>query len=78
MSSLHRHRRRVSTVLAATLAFSPLAACQVPPHGGLTSLFSYALGDRASRAEQQWRHLATEDGAACRAALRAAGVRFRA
>ncbi|MDO9021360.1 MAG: extensin family protein [Deltaproteobacteria bacterium] len=82
MSSLTRHRRRVSTALAATLAFSPMAACQVSPQGarpgGLSSLFSYAFGDRAARAEQQWQHLASEDAAACRAALRAAGVRFRA
>lgn len=69
-------------VLAAALAFSPMAACQVAPHGarpgGLSSVFGYALGDRAARAEQQWLHLASDDGATCRAALRAAGVRFSA
>jgi hypothetical protein len=71
-----------SLALMAVLGCDALPAARVPADGpagraGRASLLS-AFEDRASFARRQWEHLAKRDGDACRAALREAGVKFRA
>ncbi len=74
-------RRVAWALLASALAFAPTGACQgtsgrpgAPWSGLFSRLVPYVLGDRA---ERQWDHVSEGDPAACRAALRAAGTRFR-
>ncbi|MEZ4409560.1 MAG: extensin family protein [Polyangiales bacterium] len=72
---------RVAAVLALALTAASCAAQAQTraPHAGGWYRVAQSLGlvdAPEARARHQWEHLASADGAACRAALRAAGVRF--
>lgn len=72
--------RRAPLFALALTAASCLAQAQPrAPRGGGWYRVAQSLGlvdSPEDRALRQWEHLASTDGAACRAALRAAGVRF--